>query len=76
MCAGSGPTSSSTPNRESPQNSRCNADLDLPNTGLHAEIPTLRCVMPTREQRELPRDIQVMRTVQSTRTAASESMRR
>ncbi|HKH50265.1 MAG TPA: sulfurase, partial [Mycobacterium sp.] len=27
------------------------------------EIPTLRCVMPTREQRELPTDIQVMRTV-------------
>jgi hypothetical protein len=29
-----------------PENSWCNADLDLPNAGLHGEIPTLRCVMP------------------------------
>src|SRR5215203_4109804 len=27
-----------------PENSWCNADLDLPNAGLHGEIPTLRCV--------------------------------
>ena len=46
-----------------PENSWCNADLDLPNAGLHGEIPTLRCVMPTREQRGLPTDIQVLRTV-------------
>lgn len=51
------------PGDELPENSWCNADLDLPNAGLHGEIPTLRCVMPTREQRELPTDIQVMRTV-------------
>src|SRR4029453_17306175 len=46
-----------------PENSWCNAALALPNAGLHGEIPTLRCVMPTREQRELPTDIHVMRTV-------------
>jgi uncharacterized protein len=51
------------PGDELPENSWCNADLDLPNAGLHGEIPTLRCVMPTREQRELPTDTQVMRTV-------------
>jgi uncharacterized protein YcbX len=51
------------PGEELPENSWCNADLDLPNAGLHGEIPTLRCVMPTREQRELPTDTQVMRTV-------------
>jgi hypothetical protein len=51
------------PGEELPENSWCNADLDLPNAGLHGEIPTLRCVMPTREQRELPTDIQVLRTV-------------
>jgi len=51
------------PGDELPENSWCNADLDLPNAGLHGEIPTLRCVMPTREQRELPTDIQVIRTL-------------
>jgi hypothetical protein len=51
------------PGDELPENNWCNADLDLPNAGLHGEIPTLRCVMPTREQRGLPTDIQVMRTV-------------
>ena len=61
------------PGDELPENSWCNADLDLPNAGLHGEIPTLRCVMPTREQRELPTDIQVMRTVAKHANPASES---
>jgi len=51
------------PGDEFPENGWCNADLDLPNAGLHGAIPTVRCVMPTREQRNLPTDIQVMRTV-------------
>jgi MOSC domain-containing protein len=51
------------PGEDLPENSWCNADLDLPNAGLRGEVPTLRCVMPTRQQRELPTDIQVMRTV-------------
>jgi len=46
-----------------PENAWCDADLDLPRAGLHGEIPTLRCVMPTREQRELATDPQAMRTV-------------
>ena len=51
------------PGDELPENSWCNADLDLPNAGLHGEIPTLRCVIPTRDQRGLPTDSQVMRAV-------------
>jgi hypothetical protein len=34
------------PGDELPENSWCNADLDLPNAGLHGEIPTLRYAYP------------------------------
>jgi uncharacterized protein YcbX len=46
-----------------PENSWCGAELEAPGTTLRGEIPTLRCVMPTREQIGLPVNPGVMRTV-------------
>lgn len=46
-----------------PENSWLEADIVLPRATLRGEIPTLRCVMPTRGQAELPSDPDVMRTV-------------
>jgi MOSC domain-containing protein len=46
-----------------PENSWLEADIELPGATLRGEIPTLRCVMPTRGQAELPSDPDVMRTV-------------
>ena len=46
-----------------PENSWLEADIELPRATLRGEIPTLRCVMPTRGQAELPSDPDVMRTV-------------
>ena len=65
MFAGSGPTSSSTPNPATgcPRIAGATPTSTCRTQVCAGEIPTLRCVMPTREQRELPTDIQVMRTV-------------
>jgi MOSC domain-containing protein len=46
-----------------PENAWLDADIELPRATLRGEIPTLRCVMPTRGQAELPSDRDVMRTV-------------
>lgn len=46
-----------------PENAWLEADIELPRATLRGEIPTLRCVMPTRGQAELPADPEVMRTV-------------
>ena len=48
---------------ELPENSWLEADIELPRATLRGEIPTLRCVMPTRGQADLPSDPDVMRTV-------------
>jgi uncharacterized protein YcbX len=36
-----------------PENSWCGGELEAPGTTLRGEIPTIRCVMPTREQIDL-----------------------
>jgi uncharacterized protein len=46
-----------------PENAWCNGELEAPATTLKAEIPCLRCVMPTREQIGLHADPDVLRTV-------------
>jgi uncharacterized protein len=46
-----------------PENTWLEAELALPNATLRGEIPTLRCVMPTRQQADLAADPDVMRTV-------------
>jgi uncharacterized protein YcbX len=46
-----------------PENSWLEAELALPNAVLRGEIPTLRCVMPTRQQADLVSDPDVMHTV-------------
>jgi uncharacterized protein YcbX len=46
-----------------PENSWLEAELALPNALLRGEIPTLRCVMPIRQQADLATDPDVMRTV-------------
>jgi MOSC domain-containing protein len=46
-----------------PENSWCGAELETPGTILCGEIPTIRCVMPTREQISLRADPDVLRTV-------------
>jgi uncharacterized protein YcbX len=46
-----------------PENAWCNRELEAPAATLKAEIPCLRCVMPTREQTGLQADPDVLRTV-------------
>ena len=46
-----------------PENSWCGGELDAPGTTLRGEIPTIRCVMPTREQIDLEADPDVLRTL-------------
>jgi len=46
-----------------PENSWCGGELEAPGTTLRGEIPTIRCVMTTREQNDLEADPDVLRTV-------------
>jgi uncharacterized protein YcbX len=46
-----------------PENSWLGAELEMPGTTLSGEIPTIRCVMPTREQTDLKSNPDVLRTV-------------
>ncbi|HEX6391254.1 MAG TPA: MOSC N-terminal beta barrel domain-containing protein [Solirubrobacteraceae bacterium] len=46
-----------------PETQWCGADLIGPGAALRGEIPTIRCVMPTRAQGELGADPDVLRTV-------------
>jgi uncharacterized protein YcbX len=46
-----------------PENSWCGGELEAPGTTLRGEIPTIRCVMPTREQIDLEADPDVLRTL-------------
>lgn len=46
-----------------PENSWCGAKLEAPGATLRGEIPTIRCVVPTREQTSLRADPDVLRTV-------------
>lgn len=46
-----------------PENSWCGGELEATGTTLRCEIPTIRCVMPTREQIDLEADPDVLRTV-------------
>ena len=49
--------------QELPENSWCGAELEAPGATLRGEIPTIRCVMPTRAQLELENDPDVLLTV-------------
>ena len=46
-----------------PETQWCGAELETPGVTLRGEIPTVRCVMPTREQTDLNADPDVLRTV-------------
>jgi uncharacterized protein len=46
-----------------PENSWCGGELDASGATLRGEIPTIRCVMPTREQIDLEADPDVLRTL-------------
>jgi len=46
-----------------PENSWCGAELAAPGATLRGEIPTIRCVMPTREQNGLQANPDVLRTI-------------
>jgi uncharacterized protein YcbX len=46
-----------------PENSWCGAELETPGTTLRGEIPTIRCVMPTRPQIDLKAAPDVLRAV-------------
>ncbi len=46
-----------------PENSWCGAVLQAAGVTLRGEIPTIRCVMPTREQIDLEADPRVLRTI-------------
>jgi uncharacterized protein YcbX len=46
-----------------PENSWCGGELEAPGTTLRGEIPTIRCVVPTREQTDLEADPAVLRTI-------------
>jgi uncharacterized protein YcbX len=46
-----------------PENSWCGAELEARGVTMRGEIPTVRCVMPTREQTNLIADPDVLRTV-------------
>jgi hypothetical protein len=41
----------------------CGGRLRAPDVTFHAEIPALRCSIPTRQQRDLPADPTVLRTI-------------
>ena len=49
--------------QELPENSWCGAELEAPGATLRGEIPTIRCVMPTRAQLEVENDPDVLLTV-------------
>ena len=46
-----------------PENSWCGSELEAPGATLRGEIPTIRCVIPTRAQIDLEADPDVLRTL-------------
>lgn len=52
-----------TPLVGQPEREWCGDRLEAPGSAFRVEVPTVRCVVPTRSQPGLPRDPQIMRTV-------------